>query len=265
MDELKKLQDENISLIKEIENLNRKIQIVSIWMQREVTNQAKKIARNKTKDFSSDIREDFLKENFEDVIAQRIYDYFWDILLLNAPKWTIEAITSAEINYYNMMKNPSIDGFAVIAAYHKVLDLFIESFIINWYRKYARKSKQTILRVNDHLEKTLNFVVNRWYILSVGRLYGILKTIKYWWELFDYWNNFKQFLEKYYELSDILLDDKFLSQYWELNNLWIFGSKRHSWSISKEETIQARGILIWNFEDKSSLIYRLLESQSVMF
>jgi len=38
-----------------------------------------------------------------------------------------------------MKKNPSIDGFAVISAYHKVLDLFIESFIINNFRKYAKK------------------------------------------------------------------------------------------------------------------------------
>jgi hypothetical protein len=38
-----------------------------------------------------------------------------------------------------MMKNPTIDGFAVISAYHKVLDLFIESFITNNFRKFAKK------------------------------------------------------------------------------------------------------------------------------
>ena len=60
-----------------------------------------------------------------------------------------------------MQKNPTIDGFSVISGYHKSLDLFIEAFIVKQFRKFAKKQKQTILRTNDPLEKSLNLVVNK--------------------------------------------------------------------------------------------------------
>jgi hypothetical protein len=66
-----------------------------------------------------------------------------------------------------MMKNPNIDGFSVVSSYHKVLDLFIESFVTNNFRKYAKKKNCTILRVNDPLEKSLHLIINKKYILSV--------------------------------------------------------------------------------------------------
>jgi hypothetical protein len=66
-----------------------------------------------------------------------------------------------------MMKNPSIDGFSVISAYHKILDLFVESFITNNFRKFAKKKNCTILRVNDPLEKSINLIINKKYIMSI--------------------------------------------------------------------------------------------------
>lgn len=133
------LLEENTKLKKEIQILQSKMARVKIWMEKEVKAQTHKIAKNKASKLTSSVKEDFLAENFEEVIASRINDYFGDLLLLNAPKGTIEGITSAEINFFNMMKNPTIDGFAVISAYHKVLDLFIESFITNNFRKFAKK------------------------------------------------------------------------------------------------------------------------------
>ena len=259
------LIEENIKLKKEIEFLQSKIARVKIWMEKEVRAQTHKIARSKTSKLTSSVKEDFLAENFEDVIATRINDYFWDLLLLNAPKGTIEAITSAEINFFNMMKNPTIDGFAVISAYHKVLDLFIESFITNNFRKFAKKKGQTILRVNDPLEKSLNLIVNSKYIMSVGRLYGILKMIKEDQKLYDYGRCFKEYLEKYSQLQEILLNDDFFEKFTRLNKSEVLSSKRHSGTISKKDTTDARKILIWDFKDKNSIIYKILEGQSVMY
>jgi len=85
-----------------------------------------------------------------------------------------------------MMKNPSIDGFAVISSYHKVLDLFVESFITNNFRKFAKKKNCTILRVNDPLEKALHLIVNKKYILSIGRLYALIKLIKEDGQMYDF-------------------------------------------------------------------------------
>lgn len=264
-DELKKLLKENLELKKQIEILESKLKIVKIWMEKEVKTQTHKIAKSKTSKLITNIKEEFLNENFDVVIANRINDYFGDLLLLNAPKWTIEGITSAEINYFNMMKNPLIDGFAVISAYHKVLDLFIESFITNNFRKFAKKKGCTILRVNDHLEKSLNLIVNSKYIMSVWRLYWLLKIIKENEKLYDYWKCFKEYLDKYIELKNILLDDLFFEKFTILNKSEVLSSKRHSWTISKKDTIETRKILIWDFKDKSSLIYKILESQSISY
>lgn len=265
MSDPKTLVDENLELKKQIEILNSKLNRVKIWMEREVREQAHKIAKSKTSKLTSAVKEDFLSENFEEVIASRINNYFGDLLLLNAPKWTIESITSAEINYYNMMKNPTIDWFAVISAYHKVLDLFIESFITNNFRKFAKKRGCTILRVNDPLEKALNLIVNSKYIMSTWRLYWLLKMLKEDAKMFDYWKCFKEYLDKYIELKNILLNDEFFNKFSRLNKSEVLWSKRHSWSISKKDTMDARKILIWDFRDKASMIYKILEWQSVIY
>ena len=265
MQDIKQIQQENEELKKEVLRLSQKLEIVSTWMKKEVTQQTHKVARQKTKKLTSDIKEDFLKENIEEVISSRINNYFWDLLLLNAPNWTIEWITTAEINHYNMMKNPTIDGFWIISAYHKVLDLFIESFITNNFRKFAKKKNQIILRVNDPLEKSLNLIVNKQSILSAGRLYGLLKSIKEDEPLYDFWRCFKDYLDKYSDLKNILLWDDFFNNFTRLNKSEVLSSKRHSWTITKKETNDARRILIWDFRDKKSMIYLLLESQSVNF
>lgn len=265
MQDIKTLLNENLKLKRQIEIMNARMKIIKIWMEREVKEQTHKIAKSKTSKLTSNVREEFLNENFEEVIANQINNYFWDLLLLNAPKWTIEWITSAEINFFNMKKNPSIDGFAVISAYHKVLDLFIESFITNNFRKFASKKWCTILRVNDPLEKSLHSIVNLKYILSVWRLYGLLKMIKEEQKFYDYWKCFKEYLDKYSELKNILLDDDFYNKFTKLNKSDVLWRKRHSWTISKNETIESRKILIGDFKDKSSIIYKLLETQSITY
>ena len=178
MSDTKTLQEENNLLKKQIEKLNAKLAHVSLWMQKEVKEQTHRVAQQKTKKFTSTTKEDFFNENIEGMIAEHINNFFGDLLLLNAPKGTIEGITAGEINYFNMMKNPNIDGFSVVSSYHKVLDLFIESFVTNNFRKYAKKKNCTILRVNDPLEKSLHLIINKKYILSVGRFYALIKLIK---------------------------------------------------------------------------------------
>lgn len=265
MQDIKKLLEENKNLKKEVAILKSKFSIVKIWMEKEVREQSHKIAKQKTSKLTTDVKEDFLRENFEEVISSRINNFFWDLLLLNAPKWTIEWITTAEINYYNMMKNPSIDGFWVISAYHKVLDLFVESFITNNFRKFAKKKWCTILRANDPLEKALDLVINKKYIMSVWRLYWLLRMIKEDQKMYDYVKCFKDYLDKYSELKEILLNNNFYKNFTILNKSEVLWSKRHSWSISKTETTQARQILIWDFKDKNSIIYKILEWQSVIY
>lgn len=263
MSDTKQLQQQIESLKWENQRLQKIIDRAKAWMSREIAEQSRRILKSKTTKITSEVRQSFLKENFEAVIANRIQSYFWELLLLNAPKGTIEWITSAEINYYNMMQNPSIDWFAVISAYHKVLDLFIEWFITNNFRKFAKKKWCTILRVNDPLEKSLNLIVNSKYILSVGRLYGLIRLIKEDSQLFDYGRCFQEYLDKYSELKEILLNDDFFEKFTLLNKSEVLSSKRHAGTISKIDTDRARKVLIGDFQDKGSLIYQLLSSQGV--
>lgn len=80
--------------------------------------------------------------------------------------------------------------------------------------------------------------------MSVGRLYGILKMIKEEQKLYDYGKCFKEYLEKYSQLQEILLNDDFFEKFTKLNKSEVLSSKRHSGTISKKDTTEARKILI---------------------
>lgn len=249
----------------EIELLKRKLKSAHLWMEKEVKASVHKISKKQISKLSEDIKESFLRENIEDVISSRINAFFGDLLLLNAPNGTVEAITNSEIALFNMKKNPNMDGFSVISGYHKVLDLYIESFVSSNFRKYCKKQNQIILRVNDPLEKALNLVVTKKYILSVGRFYALIKMIREWEKLHDYGLAFKKYTEKYSDLNELVWDDDFFTKMTALNKSEVLSSKRHSGNITKKETEVARDLFIWDFKDKKSILYKLLETQAVNY
>jgi len=256
MTELEKLKQEN-SLLK------KKLNAAQAWLERLIKEEVKKISKRKISKMTSNVKQSFLQENIEEIISKKINDFFWDFILLNTPSSVIDNIISWEINYYNLRQNHSLDGFSVISSYHKALDTIIEGFITKWFRKYCKKQNQIHLRVNDPLEKTLHSVVNKWFILSVWRLFHILKLIKNDEGLYDYGKVFKEYLNKYYYLKEVLLDKEFLKIFEEIVGSEILWKKRHTWNINFEETTSARKFLIWDFKDENSLIYMLLKTQEV--
>lgn len=258
MNELEKLKKEN----KKLKSL---LAAAQTWMKKEVKEQTKKISKKKVNNMTNEVKESFLKENMEKVISKQINNFFWEVLLLNMPSSIVENIISAEINYYNLKQNPELDWFSVLSSYHKALDTLIENYITKWFRKYAKKTGQIYLRKNDLLEKSLNSVINKWFILSTWRLFHLIKLIKKDEELFDYGNCFLDYLNKYYYLKDTLLEDSFYNLFEEIIASEVLWKKRHSWNITFEETTKAREILIWNFENKNCIIYKLIESQNLDF
>lgn len=252
-------------LEKQIEALDKKLAFCQAWMKREVEWQIHKIAIKKVSQLTWGIKDDFLQENQEQIITQRIQKYFGDILLLNSPSSTLEYLVNSEISYYNFQKNPNIDGFGVISSYHKILDAFIEHFITIDFRKFANKKNCVILRVNDPLEKALHLVVNKKYILSLWRLYWLLKMIKNDDKMHDYADAFAQYLDKHTELKDTLLSDDFLKLFRNIIDSEVFWAKRHSGKINFDETKRAREIMTWEFKEKKSILYMLLESQTVTY
>lgn len=263
MEDINKLKSENQSLRDRNKNLEFKLNIAKLWMIREIKESVKKISKNKISKMTASIKDDFAFDNLEEIVTEKIREYFGDYILMNIWSNITESIISAELAYYNLKQNPNYDGFWVVSSYHKWLDSIIEQFIVKWYRKFAKKSEQIHLRKNDPLEKALHSVVNKWYILSVWRLYHLLTSIKKDKKLYDYGSNFKLYLDKYIYLKDVLLSDDFINLYLKLIDTEILWKKRHSWQINFVETRDARKLLIWWLKDKNSLIYLLLSTQDM--
>jgi hypothetical protein len=251
-------------LLRENTELKRKLEVSRIWMAREVQSSTHKIATRRVGKMSIGDRDDFLGQNQEEIIANRIRGYFGELLLLNAPKNTVEHLVDSEISYFSLGKSTNGDGIGVVGSYTKILDSLIESIITNQFRKFVAKQGAVILRNNDPLEKALYLVVSKKYILSTGRLYGLLKSVRRGESLLEFSGLFKRYLEKYSGLGAFLLGDDFFLRYSELIEGEVFAGKRHTGKISREETQKVRGLLVGDFTDKKGLIYQFLVQSSVI-
>ncbi len=160
---------------------------------------------------------------------------------------------------------PSGDGVSVVSSYNKILDSLIESIVTSGYRRFALKQGPVILRTNDPLEKALHLVISKKYTLSSGRIYGLIKALRNGEKLYEFGEYFKRYLDKYPTLRDLLMNDTFFKPYARLIESEVFGGKRHNGRISLEETTDARGILVGNYQDRDGLIYQLLLHASVLF
>jgi len=262
---IQKLQSEINDLKQKNKELNKKLFIAKLWMEKEVREQVKKISKRKISAMTCRTKDRFFAENVEEMITKTVSDFFGEMLLLNTPTSVVNNIISAEVAYFNLRENPSADGLWVITSYHKAIDILIESEITKWFRKFVLKQKHIKLRQNDLLEKALNSVVNKWYILSVWRLYHLIKLIKNNDKLYDFGTAFKEYIEKYQYIREILFNNAFYDNFSKLINSEILWKKRHVWKISFVEAREARKYLIWDFKDVNSLIYKFIEIWKVDF
>lgn len=255
------MNDKNI--IEENKKLKRKLGNIELWIKRQLKEQLSIIRKTKILKNAKNIKEDFVIDSAESIIEKQIMEFFSDILWVNIPSWTINNIVNSEINYYNLKKWQNIDGFSIIIWYNKVIDSLIENFITKEFRQFVNKNYKNIVVLNTPIEKSLKLVINKWYSLSTWRLYNVIVNIN-WANVLDWYTKiFSDFLESYKYLKDILLEEVFLFKLWELVNSEVLWKKRHSWVINNEETEKMRNILIWDFKDKTCIIYRLLETQNL--
>ena len=61
-----------------------------------------------------------------------------------------------------------------------------------------------------------------------------------------------------------MLSDEFFGLYSELIEGEVFGGKRHSGRITREETQKVRELLVGNFENKNAILYQFLLQSSVV-
>lgn len=255
MNEIQQLQIENRKLIE-------KLAIAKKWMSAQVQENMRRITSEKVL-WDTTFWEDL--DHLDERIETKIYEFFGEILLMNIPSSVIENIVSAEINYYHLKANPNFDGLSVISGYHKALDTLIETYIIRDFRKFAKKHNQDELHQNDPLEKALHMVVNKKYILSLGRLFHLIQRLRKNEKLWDYQSSFKQYLEHHSDVSQVILSDSFyllLTQVVDSEVLW---KKRHEWKINFLETREAREKIVGRLRDRDCLIYQLIAIKKIDF
>ncbi len=248
----------NISLEEENQRLRKQLEAARKWMSSEVIDARKIITREQTQWDTHSL----YHSNLEDIISERIYAFFPSEVLSHFPSDGVENILSSELIYYHIIHGGHVDGTGVIIWYQKVLDSMIELYITKGYRKYVLKHPVWSQTVNSSLEKWFRSVVEKKYILSLGRLYDILDKIHNKLPLSPYCQSFSDYLKSRPFLEKALLQGSFLLQLESLMHLHATGEKRHHGSLSPEDTSKARDICIWNFSDTNCLLYILAASQS---
>lgn len=232
--------------------LAQKLEIAKDWMKKEVKERKIEIENDSFEDLATHIQ-------------KKINTFFSEILLINLNEEFIDNIISSEISFYQMQKDIHIDGMIILLWYQKNLDFLIEESITKEFRKFAIKQGLNTLEEENPLEKSLFLVVEKWYSLSIGRLFWILKELKEKNFFSPYVFCFKKFLEKHSSLWEILQNKDFFQKLEILIKKEIFWEKRHKGKIELNDVIEARHILIGNLEEKDCIIYTLLAYQNINF
>jgi hypothetical protein len=232
-----------MNLEQENKILKKKLEHAQAWMLREV---AHKNSMQLTEKISQDVCQFFPPE-----------------ALSFLPEHALENIISSELIYHDILTGKEIDGMGMILGYQKILDSMVELYITKGFRKYVQKHDPIISPQNIPLEKSLYSVVEKKYILSLGRLFALLKNMQKNTSPWHYENEFRNFLKDKKHLKKALLESDFLLQWERLMSMQVTGEKRHSWMLSRENSLRARNIFIWDFHDTHCLLYILAQSQCV--
>lgn len=239
--------------------LKKKLSIAQAWMKREILSNLNGINVSKVNFETSKSKKSFFSENVEEIVYNQVYNFFWEELFMYFSKDILENIISWEILFFALNQNKAVDWLGIIISYNKSFDLFVEENITKLFRKYFNSKKYKFNLENDLIEKKLHSVIYKWHILWFGNLFWILKKISENKDFSPYLYSFKDFLEKYFYIWNILLEKDFLEIYKKLVDLETFGSKRHIWKVEFEDVFKTRKYFLWDFKDKNCFLYKLLK------
>jgi hypothetical protein len=76
MSEIQELKSEIQSLKDLNMNLERKLIVARLWMEREIKESVKKINKRKINKSACELKDRFANDNLEDLITKKIRDYF---------------------------------------------------------------------------------------------------------------------------------------------------------------------------------------------
>ena len=229
-------------------NQDEKLYHAQEWMRREVLAQKNHIWEH---------------TRSENDILETIWKYFPPKIFMSFSESCVKELITSELLFDTLSLHPIIDGSWIILWYQKVFDTLFENWVTKWYRKYVRKYRKPQKPENNPLEKSLYLVIEKWYILSAGRIYEILENIKNKKEVWFYEALFISYLKTSSELEMSLPKGFFLIHLQVLMKKKILWEKRHSWVLSYDDTLLARKIYIWDLRDTNSLLWILANLWSV--
>lgn len=242
-------------------NLRKKLSHIRAWAQKDVQNARENITLWK----SQKDTHNFFIQNIESIITDSIHKFFPPEVLMNFPQDGVQQILSSEVIYYNIIKWAHIDGISVVIGYQKVFENMIELYVTDAFRKFAKKMLFPDADWSHHMEKSLYNIINKNYILSLGRLYELILLLRENTHNWVYTQAFQQFLNSNSSLQKSLQDDDFFLQLQTLVEMQVFGYKRHSGFISEAETKSIRTLFVWDFLSQNCLIYKLAASQDIIW
>jgi hypothetical protein len=125
--------------------------------------------KKKTRKYFTNI----LEEDNLALLRQHVFMIFGHNIEQKSPPHTLERLIDAEILWKTLQTHPHMDGFAVVALYQKILDDWIEEFLIKQFRSFFQKSTHK-LNILEKIDEDIKKVLEKKYRLSLGRLYQIL-------------------------------------------------------------------------------------------
>lgn len=246
-----------MNLKQENKDLRKKLEIAKNWIKREILSKTRNISISRLWFNSLSEKRSFFEENIEEIAYNKLFEFIWDEKFIFVSKSIIENIISSEILYFSLLQNKNIDWLWIITSYQKAFDLIIEEKITKPFRAYFNSKKVDLILKNDLDEKLLYRVIYKWHILWFWSLYSIINNINSW-SSWYYKDIFKEFLDKYLYIKNIIFDKDFIFLYKSLIDLDVFWSKRHLWKIDFEEVNLTRKYFLWNLEEKNSIFYMLI-------
>ncbi len=250
-----------MDLHQENKQLRKKLEIAQSWMKREIESQSETLWKEWN---SSHSHVSSVEKEIDEQVNQEILSFFADIPLSNIPEKLIEHLSQSELQYYLMQKWYHLDPLSVAIWYQKSIESLVEDCITRFFRSYGSKQKISASKQSDALDNSLQMVIDKWYTLSIGRLFHILSLIEDDMELTGYKKVFYDFLDTYVFIKNTLRDPEFFIQLRSVVESEVFSSKRHTGDVSFEEIIELRRICTGNFSDKNCLLYKLFETQNTL-
>lgn len=219
--------------------VEEKLQHAQEWMRREVVAQKEHL---------------WEKTRSEEEILETLQNYFSPEVHIHLSDTILQELIWSELLYDVQWEHHDIDGSAIILWYQKVFDTLVEKYITKALRKYIKQYWELPSPQNIPLEKFLFQVVEKWFILSSGRLFELLKNTKNNTQAYYFENTFRDFFNKNTSIKKCLLESNFLLHLEHLMKKKILWEKRHSGIVSREDTQFARHAYIWALEERDSLL-----------